>query len=45
MRAARLHEYTEEMAHAFTIEDVDRPSATEPNHVVVEIEGRAVIVP
>ena len=39
MRAARLHEYTDEMDDALTIEDVDRPSATDPNHVVVEIEG------
>ncbi|WP_458206050.1 NAD(P)-dependent alcohol dehydrogenase [Haladaptatus sp. NG-SE-30] len=39
MRAARLHEYTDEMGDALSIDEVDRPTATEGDHVVVEIEG------
>ncbi|WP_049971502.1 NAD(P)-dependent alcohol dehydrogenase [Haladaptatus cibarius] len=39
MQAARLHEYTDEMGDALSIDDVDRPEVTEENHVVVEIEG------
>ncbi|QCJ47623.1 NAD(P)-dependent alcohol dehydrogenase [Haloprofundus sp. MHR1] len=38
MQAARLHEYTDDMEHALSIDEVDRP---EPGHgeVVVEVEG------
>lgn len=39
MDAARLHEYTEEMDSALSIDEVDRPEATQPDHVVVEVEG------
>ncbi|WP_435152042.1 NAD(P)-dependent alcohol dehydrogenase [Haladaptatus sp. DFWS20] len=39
MRAARLHEYTDEMGDALSIEDVDRPEVTDDNHVIVEVEG------
>lgn len=39
MEAARLHEYTEEMSEALSIDEIDRPEPTQPNHVVVEIEG------
>ncbi len=39
MQAARLHEYTEDMEDALTIEDVDRPEATGPTDVVVEVQG------
>ncbi|SFH04170.1 alcohol dehydrogenase, propanol-preferring [Halopelagius inordinatus] len=39
MQAARLHEYTDDMANALNIDDVDRPDATRSDHVVVEVEG------
>ncbi|MFT4884607.1 MAG: D-arabinose 1-dehydrogenase-like Zn-dependent alcohol dehydrogenase [Natronomonas sp.] len=39
MEAARLHEYTEDMSSALSIDDVPRPEATGPDDVVVEIEG------
>ncbi|WP_435348519.1 NAD(P)-dependent alcohol dehydrogenase [Haloarchaeobius sp. HRN-SO-5] len=39
MQAARLHEYTDDMSHALQIEDVDRPVATQPDDVVVEVSG------
>jgi len=39
MRAARLHEYTDDMSNALTVEAVDRPTATGPNDVIVEVEG------
>ncbi|MEF8801559.1 MAG: NAD(P)-dependent alcohol dehydrogenase [Halolamina sp.] len=39
MRAARLHEYTDEMHDALSIDDVPRPEADGPDDVVVEIEG------
>jgi len=39
MRAARLHEYTDDMANGLTVEDVDRPEATASDDVVVEVEG------
>ena len=39
MRAARLHEYTNDMAEALSIEDVPRPEPTSADEVVVEIEG------
>ncbi|XVH30733.1 NAD(P)-dependent alcohol dehydrogenase [Haloferacaceae archaeon DSL9] len=39
MEAARLHEYTEDMANALSIDDVDRPSPELSNQIVIEIEG------
>jgi len=39
MQAARLHDYTDEMSEALRIEDVERPTATDPDDVVVEVEG------
>ncbi len=39
MQAARLHEYTHDMANGLEIDEVDRPSAEAGNHVVVEVEG------
>ncbi|MWG34513.1 NAD(P)-dependent alcohol dehydrogenase [Halomarina oriensis] len=39
MHAARLHEYTDDMSEALTIEDVDRPTPTASDGVVVDIAG------
>ena len=39
MQAARLHEYTDEMDDALSIDTVDRPEADTADGVVVEIEG------
>lgn len=39
MQAARLHEYTEEMDEALTIDDIDEPQVTQSDQVVVEISG------
>ncbi len=39
MRAARLHEYTTEMANALSIDEVDTPQASDSDDVVVEIDG------
>lgn len=39
MQAARLHEYTEDMSDALSIDEIARPTATDPDSVVVEIEG------
>ncbi|QLG63632.1 NAD(P)-dependent alcohol dehydrogenase [Halorarum salinum] len=39
MQAARLHAYTDDMSEALSIDEVDRPTPTEPGGVVVEIEG------
>ena len=39
MRAARLHAYTDDMANALTIEDVDRPAVEASDDVIVEVEG------
>ena len=39
MHAARLHEYTEEMQNALSIDEVDDPQADAPDSVVVEVEG------
>jgi D-arabinose 1-dehydrogenase-like Zn-dependent alcohol dehydrogenase len=39
MLAARLHEYTEEMSEALSIDEVDRPAADGPDDVIVEVEG------
>lgn len=39
MRAARLHEYTDEMGDALTVEEIERPTATDADEVVVAIKG------
>ncbi|MUW14092.1 alcohol dehydrogenase catalytic domain-containing protein [Halorubrum sp. CBA1125] len=39
MEAARLHGYTEEMGDALSIDDVERPSVTQSDDVVVRVEG------
>ncbi len=39
MQAARLHEYTEDMSDALSIDEVDRPTAERSDHVIVEVEG------
>ncbi|WP_101296316.1 NAD(P)-dependent alcohol dehydrogenase [Halegenticoccus soli] len=39
MQAARLHEYTEDMSQALTVEEIDRPEITRSDGVVIEVEG------
>jgi D-arabinose 1-dehydrogenase-like Zn-dependent alcohol dehydrogenase len=39
MHAARLHEYTDDMSEALSINEVDQPHATAGDDVVVEVEG------
>ena len=39
MQAARLHEYTDDMSHGLTIEEIDRPSVERSDDVIVEVEG------
>jgi D-arabinose 1-dehydrogenase-like Zn-dependent alcohol dehydrogenase len=39
MQAARLHEYTDDMSEALSIDEVDRPEITRSDGVVVEVEG------
>jgi propanol-preferring alcohol dehydrogenase len=39
MRAARLHEYTEEMSAGLSIDEVDAPQVTSESDVIVEVEG------
>jgi propanol-preferring alcohol dehydrogenase/NAD+-dependent secondary alcohol dehydrogenase Adh1 len=39
MQAARLHEYTDDMSEALSIDDVERPAVDSPDEVVVEVEG------
>ena len=39
MRAARLHEYTEDMSEGLTIDEIDRPEITRSDEVIVEVEG------
>jgi propanol-preferring alcohol dehydrogenase/NAD+-dependent secondary alcohol dehydrogenase Adh1 len=39
MHAARLHEYTEDMSEALTIDNVDRPTLSASDGVVVDIAG------
>ena len=41
MRAARLHEYTDDMTQGLAIDDVDRPQITTSDGVVVPVEGAA----
>lgn len=39
MQAARLHEYTDDMNDALTVEDIDRPELERSDHVLVEVAG------
>ncbi|MFC6836112.1 NAD(P)-dependent alcohol dehydrogenase [Halomarina ordinaria] len=39
MQAARLHEYTEDMSEALSIDEVDAPQPTRSDHVVVDVQG------
>ncbi|KAB1193102.1 alcohol dehydrogenase catalytic domain-containing protein [Haloferax sp. MBLA0076] len=39
MQAARLHEYTDEMSTALQIDDIERPTVSASNGVVVEVQG------
>lgn len=39
MQAARLHEYTDDMSNALTIEDVESPEITTSEQIIVEVEG------
>ncbi|MFB6112725.1 MAG: NAD(P)-dependent alcohol dehydrogenase [Halodesulfurarchaeum sp.] len=39
MQAARLHEYTSDMADALTVEEIDRPEVTASDHILVEVDG------
>lgn len=39
MQAARLHEYTDEMSTALSIDEIDRPTVTDPTTLVIEIDG------
>jgi propanol-preferring alcohol dehydrogenase/NAD+-dependent secondary alcohol dehydrogenase Adh1 len=39
MQAARLHEYTDDMSEALSIDEVDAPTADSPRSVVVDVEG------
>ncbi|MFW5905280.1 MAG: NAD(P)-dependent alcohol dehydrogenase [archaeon] len=39
MLAARLHEYTDDMSEALTVEDVPRPEIGRSDQIVVEVEG------
>ena len=39
MRAARLHEYTDDMSEGLSIDEVDAPQVSASDDVVVEVEG------
>ncbi len=39
MQAARLHEYTDDMSEALSIDEVDRPTVDTSDGVIVEVEG------
>jgi D-arabinose 1-dehydrogenase-like Zn-dependent alcohol dehydrogenase len=39
MRAARLHEYTEDMSQALSIDEVDAPTPDRSDAVVIDVEG------
>ena len=39
MQAARLHEYTDDMTEALSIDEIDRPAVEGPSDVIVEVEG------
>jgi D-arabinose 1-dehydrogenase-like Zn-dependent alcohol dehydrogenase len=39
MEAARLHAYTENMGHALSIDEIERPEPSNSDHVVVKVQG------
>ena len=39
MQAARLHEYTDDMSEALSIDEVDRPTTERSDDVIVEVSG------
>ena len=39
MRAARLHEYTDEMSRGLSIDEVDEPQVAASSDVIVDVEG------
>ena len=39
MKAARLHEYTDDMSEGLTVESVDRPEIARSDGVLVDVEG------
>ncbi|MFB6105551.1 MAG: NAD(P)-dependent alcohol dehydrogenase [Halobacteriaceae archaeon] len=39
MLAARLHEYTDDMSEALSLDEVERPTPASPDDVVVEVAG------
>ena len=39
MRAARLHEYTDEMEEGLSVDEVDEPQVTNSDDVIVDVEG------
>jgi D-arabinose 1-dehydrogenase-like Zn-dependent alcohol dehydrogenase len=39
MQAARLHEYTDDMSEALTIDEIDHPEVTRSDGIVVEVQG------
>ncbi|WP_318569747.1 NAD(P)-dependent alcohol dehydrogenase [Salinigranum marinum] len=39
MQAARLHEYTDDMTEALSIDEIDRPTVEGPSDVIVEVKG------
>ncbi|MFB6253677.1 MAG: NAD(P)-dependent alcohol dehydrogenase [Halobacteriaceae archaeon] len=39
MLAARLHDYTTEMSQGLELDEVERPEATQSDHVVIDVKG------
>jgi propanol-preferring alcohol dehydrogenase len=39
MRAARLHEYTDDMSNGLSIDEVDKPQVEHSDDVIVAVEG------
>jgi D-arabinose 1-dehydrogenase-like Zn-dependent alcohol dehydrogenase len=39
MRAARLHEYTDDTSNALSVEEIDTPTSSQSDHVLVEVAG------
>lgn len=39
MRAARLHEYTEDMSSGLTIDEIERPEISRADDVLIEVQG------
>lgn len=39
MRAARLHEFTDDMSDALSIDEIDQPEISKSDEVIVEVEG------